>query len=96
MIYHTPDPCWAVFNAADFESYAKVFVVEGRFHKDVPEDVRDASRGQRPEIFVAIHARDTSWRGSAPEQFPGHLQISRVSMATNIPGRCPFLERLKK
>lgn len=39
MPYHTPDPRWAIFNAPDFESYAKVFVVEGRFHKDVPEDV---------------------------------------------------------
>lgn len=39
MPYHTPDLRWAIFNKPDFESYAKVFVVEGRFHQDVPEDV---------------------------------------------------------
>lgn len=42
MPYHTPDPRWAIFNAPDFESYAKAFVVEGRFHKDVPEEVRNS------------------------------------------------------
>lgn len=39
MSYFEPDPTWAIFSIPDFESYAKIFVVEGRFHKDVPEDV---------------------------------------------------------
>ena len=42
MSYHVPDPIWAVFSAPDFESYAEAFVVEGRFHRDVPEAVRES------------------------------------------------------
>lgn len=39
MPYQEPDPIWAIFSILDFESYEKAFVVESRFHKDVPEDV---------------------------------------------------------
>ncbi|MEQ1747395.1 MAG: hypothetical protein ABMA02_18335, partial [Saprospiraceae bacterium] len=42
MSYHTPDFIWEAFGAPDFESYTHVFVVEGRFHKDVPEAVRES------------------------------------------------------
>lgn len=42
MPYHTPDFIWEVFGAPDFESYAEAFVVEGRFHRDVPEAVRES------------------------------------------------------
>lgn len=40
MPYHTPAPIWENYGANDFEQYVEKFVVCGRFHKDVPEDVK--------------------------------------------------------
>lgn len=42
MPYHTPAPIWESYGANDFEQYVAKFVVRGRFHKDVPEDVKNS------------------------------------------------------
>lgn len=39
MPYHEPDAIWEVFDLPDFGAYVEKFVVRGRFHSGVPEDV---------------------------------------------------------
>ncbi|MFC2110880.1 hypothetical protein ACFLQ5_00355 [Bacteroidota bacterium] len=37
--WHQPDKTWGVFGIDTFEKYVDTFVIKGRFHKDVHEDV---------------------------------------------------------
>jgi hypothetical protein len=40
MQYHQPDERWSLFGCSDYNDYLKKFMVTGRFHEGVPEDVK--------------------------------------------------------
>jgi hypothetical protein len=42
MQYHQPDTRWEIFNCLDFETYLLHYMVKGKFHTKVPQDILDA------------------------------------------------------
>lgn len=42
MEYHEPDGRWPVFGAKSFEEFKDIYVIKGKFHSYVPQDIKDA------------------------------------------------------